>query len=104
MTVRAAKPAPQQDELPLSSVRPHDRYPGRTTLYVAEIARDLTCTEAHVINLIEEYELTGGESGLKGFSIARELAPGAKVPRGCWRVALSDFDAFISKRAASHNA
>jgi hypothetical protein len=108
-------PDPKQEDLLLSSVRPHEKYQYRSSLRLAEVARDLECTERHVINLLEEFELSGGQSGLKGFSIAREVTPPKdaeseaeirerlrKVPRGCWRVAVSDFDAFIAKRAASH--
>jgi hypothetical protein len=93
------------DELPLSSVRPHALFPGRATLYVREVARALGCTERHVIDLIEEYEQTGGKGGLKGFSIANGLAgaAGNKTSRSCWRVAVSDFDAFLKSKATSHH-
>ena len=100
---RAATSA-AQDELPLSSIRPHVLFPGRTTLYIHEVARALSCDERHVIALIEEYEDTGGASGLKGFSIASGLASagvakGNKTPRACWRVAVSDFDAYLNAKA-----
>ncbi len=104
MTARARIPAPQQDELPLSSIAAHTLFPGRTTLYVSEVAAALRCTENHVINLIEEYEASEGRLGLKGFSIARGLASGAKTPRSCWRVAVSDYDAFVSTRRDSHTS
>lgn len=94
----------RQAELPLSSIRPHVLFPGRTTLYIHEVARALSCDERHVVALIEEYEDTGGQSGLKGFSIASGLrsagvARGNKTPRNCWRVAVSDFDAFLQTKA-----
>ena len=37
----------------------------------------------------------------KQLSLAQysELARGNKTPRACWRVAVSDFDAFLQKKA-----
>lgn len=93
---------PKQDELPLASVNPALVFEGRHTLYVREVARVLRCDEDHVINLIHEFEHTAGERGLKGFSIAR--GADGKVPRACWRIAASDFRAFIEARATSHTS
>lgn len=103
----SAAAADDGDELPLYSLRPHVLFPGRVTLYLHEVARALTCTVRHVIDLIEEYESTGGASGLKGTDIASGLKTeknpaGNETPRRCWRVAVSDYDAFVTKRANSH--
>lgn len=95
------KDDPAQGELALSSIRAHEIFPGRSTLYVCEIATVLRCTIQHVINLINEYEETGGTGGMKGFSI-HSVKEGQKTPRSWWRVAVSDFDAFVQKRATSH--
>lgn len=106
---RATKPRdPRQEELALSTLGSLDSrslFPGRTTLYIREVAAALRCTEPHVINLIETFELTAGAQGLKGFDIScgrsRDAQTG-KVPRSCWRVAVSDFDAFLAKPRTSH--
>ena len=98
MTTR--KTGDHQDDLPLASISTHTLFPGRQTLYTHEVARVLSCTERHVINLIEEFELTGGDRGMKGFSIAR--GADGKVPRGCWRVAVSDFDSYVATHRTSH--
>lgn len=89
---------PAQEELPLASVV--QTFEGRQTLHVHEVARVLRCHPDHVVNLIREFEETGGERGLKGFSIAR--GADGRTPRACWRIAASDFLAFIEKRATSH--
>lgn len=99
----------RQDDLPLASLRAHAIFPGRNVLKVAEVATALRCDERHVVALLEEWEDTGGRSGLKGFSIASGLKAhgvtrGNKTPRACWRIALSDFDAFVKTKAASHQA
>ena len=94
-----------QDELPLKAgLEPHALFPGRVTLYVFEVAEVLRCTDQHVINLILDYEATGGAMGMKGVSIARNLAPGAKPPRGCWRVTVADFDTYCARLRESHLA
>ena len=91
-------------EAPLSSVESHRLFGARTALYPHEIARVLNCTERHVLNLIMDFELTAGASGLKGFSIGRATRSSSllKTPRSCWRVAVSDYDAFIARRRDSH--
>jgi hypothetical protein len=102
-------PLPEPDpqgELPLSSVDAHRVFGGRTALWLHEVASVLSCTERHVINLIVEFELTGGASGLKGFSIGRaghKPTTLLQTPRNCWRVAVSDYDAFIARRRDSHH-
>lgn len=107
MSRAASKLDPAQEELPLSSVRPHAAFPGRTSLYLGEVARHLQITERQLIDLIEEYEATGGASGIKGFSIANAVRSAAypqgnKTARNAWRIAVSDLDAFIQRKAASH--
>lgn len=119
MTPRGAKQHdPRQEELALStlgSINVGSIFVGRVSIRISEVAKLLSCDEKHVVNLIEEFELTGGTSGMKGFSIGRQFIPRAAgegdtslrarfraVPRSCWRVATSDLDAFLDKRRTSH--
>lgn len=86
----------QQDELPLSSIASHRIFPGRTSLYVAEVARALTMTDQQVIDLIEENELHGINiaSGLR----CETNPKGNKTPRKFWRIPVSAYDEFIARR------
>lgn len=89
MIARSLAPAPPQDELPLASVLSHAVFPGRTVLYVHEVAEALACTIQHVIDLIDE-------GRLRAINIA---GAGNKTNRSCWRVPVSAFDAFIRDSA-----
>lgn len=96
--MKTRKADPSQEELPLRcdplrSVRARELFVGRDTLYLHEVARVLRCTERHVIDLIEEYESTGGKSGLKGLNIANRN--GNASGRKCYRVPVSALDLFI---------
>lgn len=91
-----AKPDPKQEELPLSSVASHQVFPGRTTLYVIEVARVLGMVENQVLDLIEsgELEAINIASGLRS-----DANPsGSKTPRRYWRIPVSAYDAFIDRR------
>lgn len=86
------KPDPHQDELPLSATRAHAVFPGRTNLYVQEVAKELGVSIHHVLNLIREGELhavnvAGRNTNLSG--------------RNAWRIPVSSWDEFITRR---HNA
>lgn len=93
-----------ETEAPLLSIESHRLFGERTTLHLHEVARVLSCSERHVMHLIMDYELTAGATGLKGFSIGRagQPSPLLKSPRKCWRVAVSDYDAFVASRRDSH--
>jgi hypothetical protein len=99
-----AQPAnSQQEELQLSSIAAHALFPGRTVLYVAEVAKALQMDQRQVVDLIEEYRDTEGKSGLAAINIGSGLKRegfdrGNKTPRNYWRVPVSAFDAFVSAR------
>lgn len=78
-------------------LRAHDLFPGRASLYVHEVARALRASEPRIVGLLEEYEATGGASGMKGTNIANRSKSGRK----CWRIAAIDFDAFVEKQEAT---
>lgn len=97
---------PAQDELALSSVRAHAIWPGRSSLRVAEVAKELCITEQQVIDLIQEYQDTGGKGGLAAVDTASGLKSkfnptGNKTPRSHWRIPVSAFDAFVNARKNS---
>lgn len=93
---RGAKIDLKQDDLPLSSIAAHKLFPGRTTLYVAEVARALEIAENTVINLIEAAEL--GAVNIATDAQKSKLPPGIKPPRSYWRIPVSAFDAFVAQR------
>ena len=97
------RPDPRQDDLALSAVAAHALFPGRTTLYVGEVARALSITEQQVVDLILEYLDTAGASGIAAVNIASGLQSAAnprgnKTPRAYWRIPVSAFDAFVHAR------
>ena len=79
----------QQDELPLSSVRPHVKFPGRTTLYVHEIASALQITGRHVLDLISEGKIQAVNIAGKNNATAREF----------WRVPVSEYDRYLRENS-----
>lgn len=86
---RPAANAEEQLELALSSVLTHDRFPGRSSLLVREVAEALGCDERHILDLITEGEL-----------IAVDIAGGGnKTARRYLRIPVSAYDQFIKKRA-----
>jgi hypothetical protein len=92
---------PAQEELALSSVLSHALFPGRTTLYVAEVAKALHTSEQQVLALIEEWQQTG-TTGLRAINIANGPASAAfkagnKSARGCYRIPVSGYDDFIRR-------
>ncbi|MEI9894268.1 MAG: hypothetical protein WDN28_10380 [Chthoniobacter sp.] len=67
------------------------------------MAKALGITEQQVVDLIEEYRDTGGESGLGAVNVASGLrsrlnACGSKTPRCYWRIPVVAFDAFVHAR------
>lgn len=79
---------PAQGELALSSVKAHALFPGRTTLYVREVANAFETSDNQVISWIEE-------GLLHAINIA---GAGNKSTRNYWRVPVSAFDAFVELR------
>jgi len=98
------RPNPQhQDELAMSSIAPHALFPGRTTLYPQEVAKALSMSLWQVLDLIAEYELTGGASGIAAVNIgsgpsAGSFTKGSKSERKYWRIPVSAYDAFVQSR------
>jgi hypothetical protein len=80
----AKKHDPTQDELPLSSVVAHARFPGRTMLYVFEVADAWQISVRQVRDLIDEGKL-------HAINIAGKNSTAAKY----WRVPVSAYDAFV---------
>lgn len=85
MTLR---PAIVQEELPLSSVRPHVKFPGRSTLYVHEVASALNITNQHVIDLITEGKIQ-----------AVNIAGKNQTAREYWRVPVSEYDKYLKENS-----
>jgi hypothetical protein len=105
MPARPAKSNPAQEELALSSVAPHRLFPGRTTLYLAEVAGALSITSRQVADLI-----TGGDLMAINISASRGAGKSSaemtaeerrKVPRTHWRVPVSAYDAFLQSRRSA---
>lgn len=82
---------PKQEELALSSIASHSLFPGRSSLYIGEVAKALSMSDDQVIALIEEGEI-------HAINIASE---GSKSKRKYYRVPVSAFDAFTRKRKSS---
>ncbi len=71
-------------------------FPGRTVLYVKEVARALDIVEQHVHNLIEIGELAAINVGSAPRS---ELNPrGSKIARNYWRIPVSALETFVEAR------
>ena len=98
---RAATLDPQ-DELALSSVQAHALFPGRSTLYVSEVAKALCITGQQVIDLSVFGDLMGVRIGASRGGAADSAAMTQDerqgTPRAHWRVPVSAFDAFIAAR------
>ena len=87
----------------LESLLSKNRFPNRSSLRIHEVAAALQLAIGHVTNLVQEYRDTGGESGLPAWNLAS--GNGSKTgtgrnptARGCWRIAVSDYDNFLRKR------
>ncbi len=62
-------------------------FPGRTVLYVSEVAEKLDVTERHVIDLIEECKL--GAVNIGGGS------------RKFWRIPVAEYEKFLKSRSST---
>ncbi len=80
--------ANQQQELALATVLSHKVFPGRSSLYVHEVAKAIQITVPHVISLIQEGLLDAVEVTGRGNKTSREH----------WRVPVSAYDAYILRR------
>lgn len=59
-------------------------FPGRRSLYVSEVAKELGVTDQHIIDLIEEGQIGAVNVG------------GGK--RNYWRIPVSEFEKFLKSR------
>ncbi len=75
-------------ELALSSMKAHRLFPGRTSLYVHEVADALEISIPQVISLINEELLIAIEITGKGNKTSREH----------WRIPVGEFDAYVERR------
>jgi len=83
-------PPAYKEEAALRGVRSDRLWPGRTVLYVREVAQALHVTEQHVINLITE-------GRLRAVNIANGLK---KTRREHWRIPVTAWDLFIQENAS----
>jgi len=87
----------------LAGFKAHALFPDRTSVRVGDVAKALGVTEQQVVDLIEEYRDTDGESGLAAVNVASGLHTrlnprGSKTPRCHWRIPVAAFDAFVEAR------
>lgn len=78
-----------QDELPLSSIKAHVLFPGRTSLYPHEVAKALSMTTAAVIDLCEE-------GAIEAVNIAGK---NNKSDRKFWRIPVSGYDKYTRENS-----
>ena len=72
----------------LESILSGGAFPGRTTLFVGEVARALRVTKQHVVNLIDE-----------GFLSAIDVASGPLAKKRSLRIPVSSYDSYVRSRA-----
>lgn len=65
-------------------------FPGRSSLYVSEVAEKLSVTEQHVLDLLEEGQIGGINVG--GGS------------RNFWRIPVPEYEKFLKKRSNLNGA
>lgn len=91
-----------QDELALSSVASHAVFPGRTSLYVSEVAKALAIDPRQVVDLIIGGDLVGiNISATRGSGKPSDQMSAEErraVSRTHWRIPVSAYDAFIAAR------
>ena len=71
----------------LRRTRSRPLFPGRTMLYVREVAGHLQITRQHVIHLIEDGSLDAVNIHTSG-------------GRNCWRIPVEGYKTFLKKRGA----
>ena len=81
-----------QGDVALSAVSAAALFPGRLSLRVDEVARVLSISPNHVVDLLQSGELAGEDVARRG------EATNAKTPRANWRVPVAAFDAFVARR------
>lgn len=87
----------------LESLLSKNRFPNRSSLRLHEVAEVLQLDVKHVANLVQEFRDTGGKQGLPAMNLSsgdgKKSETGRNASgRGCWRIAVSDYDAFLKKR------
>ena len=97
---RIHPPLSEQEKRRIENLLSRRKFPGRSSLRVREVAEALSITIQHVLNLIEEYRDTGGESGLMALNVASGVGGPAspsrnRSQRGTWRVSVNAFDEFV---------
>lgn len=86
--IAPAKASAVQEELPLACMKAHRLFPGRTSLYVHEVADALEISIPQTISLINE-----------GLLVAIEITgKGNKSSREHWRIPVGEFDAYVERR------
>ena len=79
---KISAPVPAQTLLPATGLP----FPGRTVLYVSEVAQKLDVSQQHILNLIEEGRLTA-------------LNVGATKGRKFWRIPVESWAAYLKANA-----
>lgn len=85
---RNAANGAHQEELALTTVLSHQLFPGRSSLYVQEVAKALEIDAKHVVDLINEGLLDAIEVTGRGNKSSREH----------WRIPVSAYDAYVRRR------
>lgn len=91
--------SPDQLDLELSTVLSHVKFPGRSSLKVAEVASVLECDDQHIFNLVEEGRITAIDIRNGETSTASKLPKGSR--RRWLRIPVSAYDAFLRSRATT---
>ncbi len=94
---------PLQEELPLSCLHSSKLFPGRTTLYLREVAKALSMTLQQVVDLIEGQQLAAIDISSGAFHPV-ENPMGNKTDRRFYRVPVAAFDEFVAKRSTLADA
>jgi hypothetical protein len=86
-----------------SSIDLRAEFGKRLAIETSEAADVLGCCDQQIVNLIQEFHDTGGQSGLEGFSVSIERAAkrrgaGPKNTRAAWRVPVVGLQKFLDAR------
>jgi hypothetical protein len=103
MTLKDTPQQGQPEDHGLAAFKAHQLFPGRISVRIRDVAQALGITEQQVVDLIEEYRDTDGETGLAAVNVASGLQShlnprGSKTPRCHWRIPIAAFDAFVNAR------
>lgn len=97
------------EERGLAGFTAQELFPGRTSLRIRDVAKALGIVRQHVVDLIEEFRDTDGQSGLAAINVASglhsQVCPDGSKGRRCqWRIPVAAFDAFIRARTNCESA